>query len=208
MRAFVAGTDTGVGKTRACVLLTRALRASGMDTVALKPVCCGDRADAHLLRGAADNELDLDDVNPIHLHAPLAPLAAARAGGVTLETGPLVAWFRRVAGGRASVLVEGAGGWLVPFAPGVSMADLAVAFDLPVLLVVANRLGCINHTLLTLESVRARGLPCPGLVLNQCETRPEDASTGVNRPLLEEVSGLPVLFEISHGQESLEVACA
>jgi dethiobiotin synthetase len=208
MRVFVAGTDTGVGKTRVGVLLARALRAAGMDTVALKPVCCGDRADAHHLREACDNVLALDEVNPIHLRAPLAPLAAARAEGTVLGTAPLVEWFGRVAGARDSVLVEGAGGWLVPFAPGVTMADLAVAFDLPVLLVVANRLGCINHTLLTLESVRARGLSCAGMVLNHCETRPDDASTAVNRSLLEEVSGLPVLFEIFHGQETLEFACA
>lgn len=208
MTAFVAGTDTGVGKTYVTSLLARSLRAAGLDTIALKPVCCGDRDDALALQAACEGELDIDAVNPIHLAAPLAPLEAARRAGRTLDLLSLVTWFTKVSGGRRSVLVEGAGGWLAPLAPELSMADLAAAFGLPVLLVVANRLGCLNHTLLTLESIRARGLSCAGLILNSLPTPEGDLSPASNRAVLEEVSGEHVLFEISCGQQTLEIACA
>ncbi len=203
MRAFIAGTDTGVGKTFFSVLLAKALRASGLDTVALKPICCGDREDANALWEACERELAVDEINPIWLPNPLAPLQAARIKGRVITREELVIWFERVSSGRSSVLVEGAGGWAVPVGPGLSMADLAVSFGLPVVVVVPNRLGCLNHCLLTVSDIRSRGLSLLGLVLNSSFS--DDPSTSSNRALLEELTGLPVLFELTPDQNRLVI---
>jgi dethiobiotin synthetase len=204
---FITGTDTGVGKTHFTALLTRALRRAGFDTVALKPVCCGPRDDAEALWEASGRRLSLDDINPVWLDAPAAPLAAARQSGRAVDLPTLEQWFAPLRAGHRSLLVEGAGGWLVPLADRLTMADLAARLRLPVLVVVANKLGCLNHTLLTVESARARGLECAGLVLN---TMTDDASLAVetNASLLEEFTGLPILFRLAPGQTDLELAVA
>jgi len=207
VKAFLTGTDTDVGKTFATALLTRALRRAGFDTVALKPVCCGDRSDVKILREAADNELDADEINPVWLRAPLAPLVAARLEDSPISLPALDKWFRRVSAARVSVLVEGAGGWLAPLADRIAVADLAAVLGLPVLLVVANRLGCINHTLLTLEAIRARKLNCQGIILNTLP-HSDDPSTRTNCEILRELAGVPILFEIAPNQLEIELAVA
>lgn len=203
MRAFITGTDTGVGKTFATALLARALRRAGLDTIALKPLCSGDRRDAEILRVAGGNELTIDEVNPLWFKTPVAPLLAARLENREVALPGLEEWFRSVSQGRQSVLVEGAGGWLAPVAEGMLIADLAAALGLPVLVVAANRLGCINHTLLTIESIRARGLECRGVILNSL-SRDTDDATRTNRSLLEEFTDVPVLFGITPGQQEME----
>jgi len=199
MKAFITGTDTAVGKTFATALLTRSLRRAGLDTIALKPVCCGDRDDAHALRAASDDELTLDEVNPVWLRTPVAPLVASRIENAPISLDALALWFQHITASRSSFLVEGAGGWLVPMADQLTIADLAARLELPILLVVANRLGCINHTLLTLESIRARGLTCSGLILNTISPTPDDA-TATNRDILLETTQLPILFDITPHQ--------
>lgn len=207
MRAFVTGTDTGVGKTYFTALLARALRRSGADTIALKPVCCGDRTDAHILRVACDQELSLEEVNPLWLPEPVAPAAATQPARMSLQD--MQGRITDVMGGRRSVLIEGAGGWLVPLDATTTMADLAQRIGFPVLVVVANRLGCLNHTLLTLESIRARGLHCAGLVLNSgLPHAAGDASRTTNRATLEMTTGAPVLFELQSNQTSLALPSA
>lgn len=202
MKCFVTGTDTGVGKTYVTALLTRALRRTGLDTVALKPICCGPRDDVDALCAASDQELTPDETNPVWLAAPTAPLVAARLEKTTVDLPALGSWFDRLSATRTSLLVEGVGGWLVPMADGQTSADLAVRFGLPVLVVVANKLGCLNHTLLTLESIHARGLACAGVILNTLsdETSP---ATETNRRILEEFCDAPILFEITPGQRAL-----
>ncbi|MFZ4780386.1 MAG: dethiobiotin synthase [Terrimicrobiaceae bacterium] len=207
MRAFITGTDTGGGKTFVTALLARALRRAGLDTIALKPLCSGDRLDVEILRTACGEELEPDEINPLWFQAPVAPLLAARLEHRSVSLPALEAWFGKVSHGRQSVLVEGAGGWLVPVADNLLVADLAVAFGLPVLVVVANRLGCINHTLLTIESIRARGLECRGLILNSI-ARDDDQAMQSNRALLEEFTNVPILFEITPDQEEIELAIA
>lgn len=207
MRAFLTGTDTGVGKTFVTALLARALRRAGLDTIALKPICSGDRGDAEILRAACDAEIELDEVNPLWFQAPVAPYLAARREGRVVSLPALDSWFRFVSKGRQSVLVEGAGGWLVPISEKVLIADLAAALGLPVIVVVANRLGCINHTLLTIESIRSRGLECRGMILNSLSREPGDPALN-NRTLLEEFTDVPVLFEITPGQQKIELAIA
>lgn len=205
MKCFVTGTDTGVGKTYVTALLTRALRQAGLDTVALKPLCCGPREDVDALCAASDGELTPDETNPVWLAAPTAPLVAARLENTAVDLPALGRWFDGIASTRNSLLVEGVGGWLVPVADGSTSADLAEMFGLPVLVVVANKLGCLNHTLLTLESIRARALPCAGLILNNLSTE-TSAATETNRQILTEFCDVPILFEIGPGQDAIRIA--
>ena len=203
---FITGTDTAVGKTYFTALLTRGLRRAGFDTVALKPICCGSRDDVDALCAASDNELSADAANPIWLKSPVAPFVAARLENRELNLAELEKWFshqRR----RRSLLIEGAGGWLVPVTAKSTVADLAGLFGLPVLLVVANRLGCLNHTLLTLESIRAHGHECRGIVLNSMPGI-SDIATETNKRTLEEICDVPLLFNIGPDQRSIELAVA
>ena len=207
MNYFITGTDTAVGKTYVASLLTRALRRAGFDTVALKPICCGSRNDVEALCAASDNELSVETSNPFWFQTPVAPLVAARLENRDLDLQALAAWFERHRNRRRSLLVEGAGGWLVPLTPQATVADLAALFGLPVLLVVANRLGCLNHTFLTVESIRARGLDCRGIVLN---TLPGNlsAATETNKRTMEEICDVPILFDIGPDQRRIELAVA
>jgi len=200
---FITGTDTGVGKTYFTALLTRALRRQGLDTLALKPLCCGDRDDVEILRRASDDSATEDEINPVWLAAPTAPLVAAQRENREVDFDALVAWFSELKSQRESLLVEGAGGWLVPVTRTQTVADLAVAFQLPVLVVVANRLGCLNHALLTVESIRARGLACAGLILDSL-TADDSIAAATNRATLEEVCDVPILAELVPGQTVLE----
>ncbi len=207
MNYFITGTDTGVGKTFVTALLTRALRSAGFDTVALKPISCGDRDDAEMLHRAIGGELPLDAINPLWFDAPAAPLVAARGEGRTVEKAALQSWYASLRQSRKSLLVEGVGGWLVPVSESLGGAEFAAIFDLPVVLVVANRLGCLNHALLTIESIRAHGFTCAGLIINHLHA-PGTISEQTNASILRELAGVPVLFEIQPGQQTLELAVA
>lgn len=200
MNLFITGTDTNAGKTFVTALLTRALRGRGFETIALKPLCSGERSDVEILQAASDHHLTLDETNPIWLREPAAPLVAVRLENRTLSLDALEAWFRNLSEKHSSLLVEGAGGWLVPITPTETIADLAARLSLPVVVVVANRLGCINHTLLTLESIRARGLHCPGIVLNTFSTS-DDIATRTNREILEQHTS--ILLEIHPSQTEI-----
>jgi dethiobiotin synthetase len=206
MNYFITGTDTDAGKTFVTALLTRSLRKAGFDTVAMKPVSCGEPGDTDVIRAAADNELSAGEVTPVSYKAPLAPIEAARLEGRTFDAGEILSVFHRLRNSRRSLLVEGVGGWLVPLAPGYSAADLAKAMDLPVLLVVRNRLGALNHTLLTLESITNHGLTCGGIVLNNHPADDGDAARNGNRRLLPTLTDVPILFEITSGQTDLDLA--
>jgi dethiobiotin synthetase len=208
MNFFITGTDTNAGKTFVTALLTRSLRKAGFDTVAMKPISCGEPEDSRTLLEAADNELSMEEVTPVSYSAPLAPIEAARLEGRTFDPLEVLSTFKRLHRTHRSLLVEGVGGWIVPLAKDYSSADLAKAMGLPVLLVVRNRLGTLNHTLLTLESIAAHGLTCGGIVLNN---HPDDAGEMAaegNRRLLPELTNIPILFEINPGQTDLELAIA
>ncbi len=208
MNFFITGTDTDAGKTFVTALLTRSLRRAGFDTVAMKPISCGEPGDTSTVRAAADNELSSDEVTPVSYKAPLAPIEAARLEGRTFDPAEVLTVFSDLRSSRISLLVEGVGGWLVPLAPGYSSADLAKAMSLPVLLVVRNRLGAINHTLLTLESIKSHGLTCGGIVLNSHPADDGDAAREGNRRMLQELTDVPILFEISSGQTELDLRIA
>ncbi len=174
-RLFITGTDTGVGKTRVTVALAAALRRAGLRVAAMKPVETGcatrDGAlvpdDAGRLAAACSRPLDLDLVCPLRLAVPASPAAAAANAGITLDLERLPRAADALAAESDVLLIEGAGGLLVPVAPGVLMADLARGLRAPLLIVARASLGTVNHTLLTLEAARRRGLAVLGVVLNR-----------------------------------------
>ncbi len=170
MNAFITGTDTSVGKTFATGLLLRHLRARGADCVGFKPICCGSRDDAeklHLASGGDATGLSLNEVNPVWLRTPAAPYTAAMIEGRTVDLAAAREAFARLRERhRDGVLVEGVGGWLVPITRDFTVADLAVELALPVIVVVKNRLGALNHTALTVRDIQRRGLQCAGLIFN------------------------------------------
>ena len=145
---FVTGTDTGVGKTVLAGLLTCHLRDAGVAVAALKPVCSGTRDDARLLRAASGNALSLDEVNPWHFRAPLAPLVAARRQKRTLRLEEVRAHVRRMRARFEAVVVEGAGGLLSPLGDSFDSRDLIIASGAMPIVVCPNRLGAINQCLL------------------------------------------------------------
>ena len=208
MNFFITGTDTNVGKTYFTALLTRSLRKAGFDTVAMKPISCGEPEDSRALLEAADNELSMEEVTPVSYSAPLAPIEAARLEGRTFDSSEVLPTFERLRRTHRSLLVEGVGGWLVPLTKSYSSADLAKEMGLPVLLVVRNKLGALNHTLLTLESIASHGLTCEGIVLNNHPDDIKDLAAEGNRRLLPEMTNIPILFEISAGQTEIDLAVA
>lgn len=206
MNFFITGTDTDAGKTFVTALMVRSLRKAGFDTVAMKPVSCGEPEDSRILRAAAGNELFPQEVTPVSYKAPLAPIEAARLEGRTFDPEEILSVFRRLRSAHRSLLVEGVGGWLVPLIENYSAADLAKAMGFPVVIVVRNRLGAINHTLLTLESIKAHGLACGGIILNNHPKDSGDPAAEGNRRLLPTLTDVPILFEIHPDQSELPLA--
>lgn len=205
MSLFITGTDTDVGKTFFTALLIRTLRQAGRDAVGYKPVACGSWDDVDAMITAADGVETRATTCAEYFDMPASPLTAAWAAGREVDPARLLAGYRALAARHEIVLVEGAGGWLVPITPGYSIADLAVDLALPVLLVARNRLGAINHTLLTLESIAARGLDPVGIVLNHVEQSADPASH-TNRATFEMLPTVPVIAEIDPHQASLDPA--
>lgn len=170
---FVTGTDTGVGKTVVSAGLIRALAAAGVRASGMKPVASGsDRtpqgwrnADALALAAVSPPGTAYADINPYALPDAVAPELAAARAGIRIELAPILRAFGRLSAG-AAVVVEGVGGWRVPLNARETTADLAVRLDLPVVLVIGLRLGCINHALLTAEAVCRDGLALAGWIGN------------------------------------------
>ena len=152
---FITGTDTGVGKTVLTALLARSLRQRGLRVAALKPISSGGRSDAFVLYRAVDEELTLDEINPWHFHAALAPLLAARHEGRAVRKAQVIAHIQRVATRFAVVLVEGAGGLLSPLGEKFDCRDLIAALRAVPLILTANRLGAVNQVRLVLEALPA-----------------------------------------------------
>lgn len=199
---FVTGTDTDCGKTYVTALLVKAARATGQDAIGAKPFCCGPRTDVELLAAASGNVEALDAINPVWRLTPAAPRACELCGEPAADIDGALCAMRRLAARHARVFCEGAGGWLVPIAKNLTLADFAAELGWPVLVVVRNKLGALNHTLLTLESIRHRGLPLVGIILNDADGTTDDASR-TNRRLLEESCGCPIVAEIVRGQTEL-----
>ncbi len=183
MRAgvFVSGTDTGVGKTVVACTLVSALRDRGIDVGVMKPCETGvgpaGPLDALALSCTAGHPDPLELVCPVQLELAAAPSVAAESAGRELDPAALVDGFRSLASRHDFMLVEGAGGLLVPLRPPFCMADLAAAFGLPILIVARTALGTINHTLLTLAEIERRGLPLVGVVASHSGGRLSSADS-------------------------------
>ena len=171
---FITGTDTGVGKTLASCTLLHALRARGLRAVGMKPLASGSDAtpgglrneDALALQAASDPRPRYEDVNPYALPLPLAPELAARDAGVEVALAPMLAAHARLAAQSDVVVVEGVGGWAAPLSPSLDQADLvrALGDDVPVVLVVGLRLGCLNHAYLSARAIAADGCRLAGWI--------------------------------------------
>lgn len=177
---FIAGTDTDVGKTTIAAGLLYAARQAGLSTAAGKPVASGCEQMPHGLRNAdalallAECSLPLsyDEVNPVAFEPAIAPHIAAREAGVVLSVSSLLAPMQQVLAKQADfTLIEGAGGWRVPLSDQDSLSDVARGLDLPVILVVGVRLGCISHALLTAEAIAQDGLQLAGWVANIIDSK-------------------------------------
>jgi dethiobiotin synthetase len=175
---FVAGTDTGVGKTLVACAIVRLLRERSVDAVGFKAVVTGQEdgkwADAEALHQASEGAEPLEILCPIRLRAPLAPVPAAKEEGATLHLDLARAAWRDLHARHSVVIVEGIGGLLVPLDEKVLQLDFIAELKLPVLLVARAGLGTINHTLLSLRELRRAQVPVAGLILNV--TRAEDAA--------------------------------
>jgi dethiobiotin synthetase len=202
MNYFVTGTDTDCGKTYVTALLVRAARTASVDAVGAKPFCCGPRTDVEILAQASDHVETLEAINPVWLQTPAAPRACEMLGEPAADVPRALTAVRDLAARHAQVFCEGAGGWLVPVAKDCTVADFAADLGWPVIVVVRNKLGALNHTLLTLESVRRRGLPLAGIILNDVDGQTDEA-TRTNRAILEESCACPILAEIARGQTAL-----
>ena len=190
---FVTGTDTGVGKTFFTAWWVRALRAAGIKACGFKPFLSGERTDAEVLHKANDGEISIDQVNPIWLKAPLSPYAACLVEDRPLDWEALRGHWEWVRSSFQGVpIVEGVGGWLVPLDEKTFVREWAQELNLPVVIVCRGGLGTLNHTLLTVESVRSAKLPIAGLVMNFHQT-PDDLAARTNPAILEQLTGLPIL---------------
>lgn len=192
---FVTGTDTGIGKTVVTTALAAALTRAGRRVGVMKPAetgCRPDPEDALALAAAAADDAPLGDVCPYRLPDPLAPALAAARAGVAIDVDAIVRLAQVRAAAKDVLLVEGAGGLLVPLAAGVSFADFAARLAARVVVVVGSRLGAINHALLTFEALAQRGLPIAGYVVNRLGAA-DDVAIATNETLLAELTGIPRL---------------
>ncbi len=196
----VTGTDTGVGKTFVTCALATALRARGRRVAVMKPIetgVDGEPEDASRLRAAAADPAPLDAICPYRFRAPLAPAMAARAEGATIDVPDLVARARRRATEADVLLVEGAGGLLVPITTASTFLDFAMTLGGGVLVVAANRLGTINHSALTIRVATAAGLRVRGVVLSQ-PASDTDGSAATNAEMIALVAGVRDVTTLPH----------
>ena len=204
---FVTGTDTGVGKTWVSLGLMAALQAEGLTVAAMKPVSAGcertpeglRNEDALLLMRQASVEHPYQRVNPAAFEPAIAPHIAAAEVGKRIDFSTIERAFGILAASADLCVVEGAGGWLVPLTARKNFADLAARLELPVLLVVAIRLGCLNHALLSVESIQRRGLSLSGWVANH--VNPDTPRASENIDALKARIPAPMLATVAYSSE-------
>ncbi len=186
---FVTGTDTEVGKTAITAGLAAVLKNRGVNAGVMKPISAGSRADAKLLKRAANHSLDI--INPISLRDPLSPNIAAQRENKKLDLAPVFNAFNHLSKIHDCLLIEGVGGLLVPITDNILVADLAVCLKLPLLIVARAALGTINHTLLTIEAARARNLQINSVIYNTLSPGAIDLSAQTSPEVVTRISGVP-----------------
>ncbi len=204
---FIAGTDTDVGKTIIAAGILQAANNKGLSTIAVKPIAAGcerteeglRNADALLLQKTASIELSYDQVNPIAFEPSIAPHIAAEQAGRRLDADRIAALCRGVLLRPADlVVIEGAGGWRVPLNNRQTIADIPKMLKTPVVLVVGMKLGCISHTLLTVEGIVRDGLPLAGWVANQIDA--DMSCYAENLQTLKNMLSAPLIAEVPYSE--------
>jgi len=198
---FITGTDTDVGKTHVACQIIQQYVEQGLKVIGMKPVAAGCELvngvwvneDVQKLTAASNVNAPAELVNPYCFKEYIAPHLAAEKAGVVIELGTILTAYQQLTTMANVVIVEGAGGFLVPMNSRVGLADLAQALAIPVVLVVGMRLGCINHSLLSFESIKARGLALHGWVANHVD--PEMVLREENVRTITEQLDLAPLFE-------------
>jgi len=202
---FITGTDTGVGKTTISVALIRQLAQAGHRVVGLKPVASGCRMtaqglrneDAERLHAASSIDIPYATINPYAFEPAIAPHLAAREAGIRIELERIVDCYETLATTSDRVVVEGVGGWRVPLGRVITTEHMAKSLNLPVILVVGMRLGCLNHALLTADAIQASGLPLAGWIANHLDPEMERVQDNVDT--LTDRFSAPVLGSVPYG---------
>ena len=213
---FVTGTDTDVGKTRISEALIELLREQGHTVAGMKPIASGCDMTADGLRNddavrlieQANADLPYDLINPYAFEPAIAPHIAARQAGVSIDLKLIKSSYQQIQQKTDVVVVEGAGGWLVPINETETMADLAKTLNLSIVLVVGIRLGCINHALLTIESIKQSGLSIVGWVANNIEINTQSAEiidTLTQRLAVPLLAEIPYLSEHQKAKEYIDL---
>lgn len=212
---FVTGTDTEVGKTRISTGLMAVLQQQGLKTAGMKPIASGcdwidgqwQNEDALAMIAQSNVELPYATVNPFAFEPAIAPHIAAEQANLAISVSVIKRQFEAITGQADAVVVEGAGGWLVPLNKQQTMADLAVELNLPVVLVVAIKLGCINHALLSVEAIEQRGLKLAGWVANHLQQQNESAE--IIATLKQHIAApcLGTVPPLQEGQSSSQYLC-
>lgn len=208
---FITGTDTGVGKTFVACAIVRALKAHGVDVGVMKPVetGCGDDlipADALSLKEAAGVADDISEICPFRYKAPLAPSSCAEIEGRSFDIEQVRATYHALASRHRLMVVEGAGGLLVPLTPQQVIADLMKILNLPVVIVARTRLGTINHTLLTVSSARQAGIDVAGIIMNAADDGEWGETEEWGGREIERRAGVPLLGTIPHAPAAVQAA--
>jgi len=208
---FITGTDTGVGKTYIGAGLAAALREQGIDVGVMKPAetGCGLRKgvlvphDTMKLINAGGVDDPLDLVNPYRFRAPLAPAIAASHEGKKIDIRRIVSAFRTLSRKHEYMVIEGAGGIMVPLTMGRHYLDLARVLNLPVLVVARPGLGTINHSLLTIMALRSCRLRIAGIVINHRSKKRSGLAERTGPPAIERLTGVPIIGHVTYGQKDL-----
>ena len=203
---FITGTDTGVGKTVLTALLARFLRERGLSVAALKPVCSGGRDDANLLHTALEDSLTLDEINPWHFRAAIAPLFAAKLEKKSVKLASVLAHVRTTRKEFELTLVEGAGGLLSPLGEDFNSRDLMAALRATPIIVAPNKLGMVNHILLTLEAL-PKNLREKAKVVLMFPAKP-DSATASNAKLLAQFFPQQKIFTLPWFGEKVDLPTA
>ena len=204
---FITGTDTGVGKTHITAALLAEFRRRGLPAAGFKPIACGadGRNDARTYRKLMGNKVPLDILNPVYLRSPLAPSIAAKLEGRRIDLRQIAAFYDVLTSDFCPILVEGAGGLLVPIKRNYFVADLARQLDLPVIIVARLGLGTLNHTLLTVRQAQAMQLKIAGVILNDTTGR-RGLAERTNLKAIAELTGVPLLGVVPHGDRGKAAA--
>jgi len=194
---FITGTDTGVGKTYITAQLCNMFRQAGFDVGVMKPISSGGRADAQYLLKQTGLKDPIDLVNPIHFKPPVAPTIAAKLAGQSINIRRIFSCYKKLkAIHKDGILIEAVGGVLVPLAKNYLVVDLIKALRLPAIIIIRPTLGTINHTLLTIDALKARKVPISGFIVNyglpgnKPKTRLERLTAKLSPQIIEQISGV------------------